>query len=191
MKTKLLIVILILMISQTFGNSAMGKNPVVKYEVIIRTSEGTVRAWVSAVKTKNMLKDDRVYWGYYMNGLFCKQGELEGRPLNGKFCRYDVKDNILESGNFKQGLKEGLWKNLSSDGVLTESDEYRDGVLHGERVIYKNGKADVLEKYRKGILKGKPKHLNVIESPKDKKRWKGYTELHKVLKRVTQRKNKK
>jgi antitoxin component YwqK of YwqJK toxin-antitoxin module len=171
MKAKLLMATIILIFIQLSGVASTRKIQKRDYEVIIKTNEGTERAWVSGKKTRIRLNDDRIYCGYFLNGLFCKQGELEGKPLNGKFCRYDSKENILESGNYKHGLKDGLWKNLSSGGALIEKSEYRQGMLNGERVIYKNGKSDVLEKYKRGILKGKPKYLNaqiVKDKGKDK-----------------------
>lgn len=169
MQTKLLLTILIFILCQSAGIAGTRRIAVNKYEIILKTSEGTIRSWVSAEKKRISLKPDRFYYGYYLNGLFCKQGELQGKPLNGKFSRYDLKDNILESGQFKHGLKEGLWKSLSSGGNLTEIKEYKKGVPDGQRVIYKNGKPDILEKYRKGKLIGKPEYLN---PSKVRKNWK-------------------
>jgi|GEM_PF-2011789 len=161
------------------------KNRGREYEVIVSAGNGTtVRAGVLTGKVRISLKPDRYYWGYYLNGLFCKQGELEGKPLNGRFSRYDMKDNILESGVFRKGLKTGLWKNLSEEGTLTETGEYRKGVLHGEKVIYKEGKPERLEIYRKGILKGKPKNLNSKKevTPVQKKKKKDM--ISRIKKRV-------
>lgn len=159
MKTKLIITT-ILILSQFAGISQPQSPDISKYEIILRTSEGTIRTWVSGENKKISSKPDRFYYGYYMSGLFCKQGELQGKPLNGEFRRYDLKDNIIESGHFKYGLKTGLWKHLSPGGTLIENSEYRKGLLCGEHLIYKNGRPEILEKYRKGKLIGKPKSLN-------------------------------
>ena len=121
MRTRLLIMILIVILSQFTGTSFAQKMSVSNYEIILRTSEGTIRAWVTDKKKKIREKPDRQYCGYYLNQLFCKQGELQGKPLHGKYLRYDLKDNILESGNFNYGLKQGVWKQLSPEGMLTET----------------------------------------------------------------------
>ena len=169
MRTQLLITILIVILSLANGTSFAQKMSVSNYEIILRTGEGTIRTWVTDKKKRIRERPDRQYCGYYMNQLFCKQGELQGKPLNGKYCRYDPKDNILESGNFNYGLKQGVWKQLSPDGMLTETCQYREGILWGERLIYKNGKPDILEKYYKGKLIGKPKYLNPEIDPKNRK----------------------
>jgi antitoxin component YwqK of YwqJK toxin-antitoxin module len=165
MQIKQLITTIILVLCQLIGMAGSKS----KQEIILRTNEGTMRIQVSGENNRISLRSDRFYYGYYLSGLFCKQGELQGKPLNGAFRRYDLKDNIVESGNFKYGLKTGLWKQLTSGGALTETTEYCKGQLGGQRVIYKSGKPDILEKYRKGKLIGKPKSLNPVISPKVKK----------------------
>ncbi|HEY3390348.1 MAG TPA: hypothetical protein VGK38_12290 [Prolixibacteraceae bacterium] len=109
---------------------------------------------------------------------------MQGKPLNGEFRRYDLKDNILESGQFKFGLKDGLWKQLTPDGILTETSEYQKGLLHRQHTIYKKGKPDILEKYRKGKLEGKPKYLNQLTPQKngDGKNVKKKNLFHKLFK---------
>ena len=168
-RTHLLVMNVLVILSLIPGTSFAQKVSVSNYEIILRTSEGTIRARVTNKKKKIREKPDRQYCGYYLNQLFCKQGELQGKPLNGKYLRYDPKDNILESGNFNFGLKQGVWKQLSPEGLLTETCQYREGILWGERLIYKNGKPDILEGYKNGKLVGKPKYLNPEIDPKNRK----------------------
>lgn len=166
MQTKLLITIIIFVFGQFAGIAGTKKKPISKYEIIIKTSEGTIRTWVPVEKIRIRPKLDRFYYGYYLNELFYKQGELQGKPVNGEFRRYDLKDNIIESGNCEYGLRVGLWKNITAGGAITETREYHKGLMYGHRIIYKNGKPDILEKYRKGRLIGKPKSLNSLIVPK-------------------------
>ena len=185
MQTKLLITTIIFMLSQFIGIASPKRNATASYEIILRTSEGTSRMWVSGENKRIIPKSDRFYYGYYLGGLFSKQGELQGKPLNGKFQRYDPKDNILVSGQFKDGLKTGLWKHLNPGGALTETTEYRKGLLYGARVIYKNGNPDILEKYREGQLIGKPKSLNppIPTQKSEGKSGKIKNWFHKLIKR--------
>jgi hypothetical protein len=166
MRTKLLITIIIFVFCQFVGIAGTKKTPMSKYEIIVKTSEGTIRTWVLVKKIRIKPKLDRFYYGYYLNELFYKQGELQGKPVNGEFRRYDLKDNIIESGNCEYGLKIGLWKKLASGGAITETSEYHKGLMHGHRMIYKNGMPDIREKYRNGKMKRKPKYLNPIKTPK-------------------------
>ncbi len=191
MQIKLLITTLIFILSQFPGIAVTQRITKSQYEVILRTSEGTIRTWVSARGKRISPKSDRFYYGYYLNGLFCKQGELQGKPLNGEFHRYDLKDNILESGQFRYGLKDGLWRQLTPDGTLTETCEYQKGLLNGQRMIYKNGKPDLKEKYRKGKLIGKLKYPDPLIAQK-----KGETKIekmknlfHKLIKRKDKKSN--
>ena len=169
MQTKLLIATFVLILSQFAGIAGSKENKISNYEIIIRTSDGTICTRVLCEKKRINLKPDRFYYGYYLNRLFYKQGELQGKPLNGKFSRYDMNENIIESGYFKVGLKVGLWKELSAQGALTETKEYRKGILCGKRIIYKNSTPDIREKYRKGKLIGKPKLLNPLTVPQKSK----------------------
>jgi len=173
MQAKLLITIIIFVLVQFAGIAGTKKKPMSKYEIIVKTSEGTIRTWVPVEKIKIKPKLDRFYYGYYLNELFYKQGELQGKPVNGEFRRYDLKDNIIESGNYKYGLRIGLWKKLASGGAIIETSEYHKGLIRGHRIIYKNGMPDIREKYRNGKMKRKPKYLNPIKTPKKGKDKKG------------------
>jgi hypothetical protein len=191
MQIKLLITTLVFILSQSSGIAVTQRITKSKYEVILRTNEGTIRTWVSAEKKGIRPKPDRFYYGYYLQGLFCKQGELQGKPLNGEFQRYDLKDNILESGRFRYGLKEGLWRQLAPDGTLTESSEYKKGLLNGQRIIYKNGKPNLQEKYKRGKLIGKPKYLNpLIEQERGETKIEKIKKMfHKLIKRKDNKSN--
>ena len=156
------IAILIWILSQSIGITKAQYVPLSTYEIVLKSGDGTIRIWVSDEKKRIKVTPDHQYYGYYMNQLFCKQGEIEGKPLNGKYLRYDLKDNILESGEFKFGLKDGIWKQLSPEGFLTETKQFCHGELCGERVIYINGKPDTQEKYSNGKLIGKPLKLNPV-----------------------------
>lgn len=165
MQTKLLILVLLFIVNQFTGISSSNANPKTPSEIIIRNSKGTICTWVSADKRRINLKTDRFYYGYHLNELFFKQGVLQGKPLNGTFDRYDRDGNIIESGHFKYGLKHGLWKQLSPKGYITQTEEYRNGMLCGKRVVYKNGMPEFQEHYRKGHLIGKSKLLNPLPKP--------------------------
>lgn len=165
MQIKLLIPTLLFIVSQFAGMTSSNANPKTPSEIIIRNSQGTICTWVSGEKRRIKLKTNRFYYGYHLSQLFFKQGVLQGKPLNGTFARYDRDGNIIELGHFKYGLKHGLWKQLSPKGHITQTEEYRKGMLCGKRVVYKNGMPEFQEHYRKGYLIGKPKLLNPLPKP--------------------------
>lgn len=131
-------------------------------EVIIKSDSGIIKASVSVEDMDIDFLNDRIYSCYFQNKIYCTQGEIVGKPLNGKFSRYDIHDNLLESGYYMSGLKAGIWKKFSIDGFLTETCQYRGGLPDGRRIIYKDGKPDISEKYRMGKIIGKPINLNSV-----------------------------
>lgn len=150
-------------------SAAPGIKPSSTHEVILKTKEGTICTWTCDKVKKVSLKNYRIYYGIYLNELFYKQGVLQGDPLNGKFNRYDLTYNVVETGNFRYGLKTGMWKHLAADGQLTETTNYRNGVLCGKRTLYENGVPVLIEKYRRGRITGKPKSLNAAKVLTNKK----------------------
>jgi antitoxin component YwqK of YwqJK toxin-antitoxin module len=184
MQIKLLIITFVFILSQFPGIAGSKGNAISNYEIIIKTNEGIICTWVSGNKKRIRLKTNRFYYGYYLNRLVSKQGELQGKPLNGKFCRYDLNENIIESGNFKDGLKDGVWKQFSSGGALTETSEYQNGMLCGLRVIYKNSNPNMTEKYRNGKLIGKPKNLNssIVQKKGEENSVKKKSMFHRLFK---------
>lgn len=71
-----------------------------------------------------------------------KNGEFEieyrgGKPYNGKICKTDFfTDNVECEGEYKEGLKNGIWKN--GDSFVT----YTNNVKNGEAQLYSDGRLE-------------------------------------------------
>ncbi len=66
--------------------------------------------------------------------LFLKESE---KPYTGKsLCIWDINNTVWYEGNYKDGLKEGLWTFYNIDSTKKSEINYRDGKMNGVRLIY-------------------------------------------------------
>lgn len=101
---------------------------------------------------------------------------FDGKLLNGEYSVYDRMNNkLIEKGVYKNGLKQGTWKEWYIDGTLKTVAHYKKGKVRGEIKYYdesgkfiqsqeeeKKNKKDKKEKKEK-----KTKKEKVDESKKD------------------------
>jgi len=55
-------------------------------------------------------------------------------PENGLWRYYDKNGNLLSTGRFKDGLKEGEWKWFNAQGTLLKTENYVSGKKHGLQI---------------------------------------------------------
>ncbi len=79
-----------------------------------------------------------------------KNGELDG--LNVVY----YKNNIKEIGHWKDGKQNGLFQMYTEDGILIDSDTFKDGERDGltEQFYNDTGKLRVSANYKNGVLDG-------------------------------------
>ena len=66
--------------------------------------------------------------------LFLKGSD---KPYTGKsLCIWDINNTVWYEGNYKDGLKEGLWTFYSIDSTKRSEINYKNGKMHGVRKIY-------------------------------------------------------
>ena len=77
----------------------------------------------------------------------CTSRNTVEQTVNGQTEQYQI--------DKKTGLKDGEASKVDSSGHIFEAATYRQGELHGERVLYHdNGTPEIVEKYDNGILNG-------------------------------------
>jgi len=106
-------------------------------------------------------KIDGVFYTYSKEGLLYDQSNYKNNLKHGTSIVYDYKpDNtqyISEKGNYKNGKKNGLFEyfdyyfNIKTNRygkklILTASENYKDGYLHGEWLDYNHEKGFLLIK---------------------------------------------
>lgn len=98
------------------------------------------------------VKSDTLYYFWAKSGkVQSTQGGYYGRLLNGDY-NITVSNKLTISGQFKNGLKHGVWKEWENNRIIS-SFSWRKGLLHGKFSTYDdNGKPENSGKYRKGKL---------------------------------------
>jgi effector-binding domain-containing protein len=125
------------------------------HKVTVHYPGHTVTAHVEPVE-KISVSSNRLYYWFSGNQVNITEGGYSGKPLNGSYeDLYDNK-NLKESGNFEDGLKTGLWKSWTEEGLLINEFTFRKGAKNGPYVKY-DVKGKVMEKgtYQDDLLNGR------------------------------------
>jgi len=94
--------------------------------------------------TKPELK--KTYTWYINNTIQITQGNYSGKLLHGTYTKYYCKTNQLaEKGVYKYGLKEGIWQEWNSNGMLRSNILYKKGFKEGVALFY-DSLGNVVEK---------------------------------------------
>ncbi len=62
--------------------------------------------------------------------------------------------NIFKNGKFKDGKKEGFWREYNGDGSLGKKEHFKEGKLDGRSEYYYIGGQSIIENYIDGKLNG-------------------------------------
>ncbi|MCC7503563.1 MAG: hypothetical protein IT229_13605 [Flavobacteriales bacterium] len=90
-----------------------------------------------------------VYRAYFPDGrplIFAVYG-MNG--LHGDWSEYDEQGRITVKGQYRDGLRDGVWA-FRGEGIV---GHYKKGLKHGKWKYYENGRVVGIEKFRKGELK--------------------------------------
>lgn len=91
---------------------------------------------------------------------------LNPKP-NGKYTRTCDKQ-VVETGTFTNGEKDGEWKSFSKEGTVVKIIHYSNGILNGEVLFnYANGKKKLTGNFSNGLKNG----YWSFYSPEDKIQW--------------------
>ena len=63
--------------------------------------------------------------------------------------------DIFQNGEFKDGMKEGYWREYDSDGSLGKKEHFRKGELHGRSEYHYINGQKIIENYIDGKLNGR------------------------------------
>ena len=88
--------------------------------------------FIAVVNSKTICDD---LDGKSRNGvLFLKESK---KPYTGKsLCIWDINNTVWYEGNYKDGLKEGVWTFYNIDSTKKSEINYENGKMHGVRLIY-------------------------------------------------------
>lgn len=89
--------------------------------------EGTI-----ILKTKIKPNSKSLYYWFDQAKIHTTQGAYSGYLLDGDYIEFSYpENNILLKGNFKRGLKHGMWIGWYSNGIIKSMNRWSNGSLNG------------------------------------------------------------
>ena len=149
----MLLIVLVVCCNAATAQSYVDK--MLSHQITVHYPDHTVVATVKPTGTVQMHSEATYHWftGTQINST---QGGYSGKLLNGTYHDFYLHKNLKEAGVFKNGLKTGLWKSWSEDGVLKDEFTYNDGLRNGAYLKYDAvGKVNELGTYHHNLLNGK------------------------------------
>ncbi|WP_281239381.1 toxin-antitoxin system YwqK family antitoxin [Flavobacterium praedii] len=101
-------------------------------------------------------KANKVYYWFKGGAIHSAQGDFGGDLLNEVFLKTYHSNQIAEKGNFKNGLKVGIWKTWHPNGSLESTQKWSRGLRTGMYNKYdKNGLIEESGCYKNDKKQGK------------------------------------
>lgn len=148
---------------------------------IKRISDANFRYEFYTTDKQIKIKDHKVYYWFKGGAIHSAESGIAGTLLDDKFVKMYHSNQLAEQGQFKEGLKVGIWKTWHSNGIIQTVLKWKKGLKYGDYSRYdengtlaetgtytkdlKNGKWINFEKkdtlvYKKGILEIKKQKLS-------------------------------
>jgi hypothetical protein len=113
---------------------------------------------IAVVKPTDMVstQSDATYFWFSGNQINTTQGGYSGKLLNGEYQDFYLNKNLKEKGFFDRGLKTGLWKNWTDNGILKDAFTFKNGIKNGSYIKYDTiGRVMQKGHYKQDLLSGK------------------------------------
>lgn len=131
----------------------------------IRDSQFKCDFYISFSDKEVKYEDTLHYHWFKAQQIHVTQGNSSGRVLNGEFTKFYLSGQMAEQGEFKKGLKDGVWKTWFESGNLKSIYNYKEGIIKGDYMLF-NEAGDVRES---GKIKKGEKEIDEEELEKDEK----------------------
>jgi hypothetical protein len=96
-------------------------------KVRITQPDKIILAGIQPVSPDPSVKPGLFYYWYSAGAIHSTQGGFSGKLLNGQYTEYYPDKNLKEQGNFKKGLKDGVWNYWNQDGTLSGTATWKRG----------------------------------------------------------------
>lgn len=161
---------------QNISNQRMFRDLVVTNYVTQAIGDTVYKFHVKMVEDNSHHMAKRYHW-FHQGKLRSTVGSHAGKLLHGPLEKFDRDGNLLEKGEFAQGLKEGDWlwwypngfvarqcswrrgwqtgtfNEYHANGSLYRTGKYKKDKLHGSLTLYNSeGGVDFVERYKRGVL---------------------------------------
>jgi hypothetical protein len=115
-----------------------------------------IRAVINTQAKPKISIGKRYFW-YDNTSIHETKAGYSGYLLDGDYKEFTYPGNdLLESGSFTSGLKNGLWTYWYENNEIRELSKWKHGKLNGKKYFYGyGGHLDTIETYKRGYLKHK------------------------------------
>lgn len=101
-------------------------------------------------------RTNKIYFWFKGGLIHNSQAGISGELLHDKFIKMYHSNQLAEQGEFKNGLKVGLWKTWHPNGVIQTTQHWNNGLKSGKYFRYdENGMVAEKGSYYGGIMTGK------------------------------------
>jgi len=85
--------------------------------------------------------EKKVFYSWYRNGIKAEEISLENGVPNGAYRRWGITGFVIESGSYKDSLREGKWTSFAKEKTPYMQGFYKKGLKQGKWTIFnENGK---------------------------------------------------
>lgn len=123
---------------------------------IKRISDANFRYEFYTSDKKIKIKDHKTYYWFKGGAIHSAESGIAGALLTDKFVKMYHSNQLAEQGEFKNGLKVGLWKTWHPNGKIESTLKWKKGFKSGLFVRYdENGFLAETGKYNNDLKTGK------------------------------------
>jgi hypothetical protein len=98
----------------------------------------------------------RFYYWYKSQEVHHSQNNYSGELLNGPYVKYYPNNQLIVKGDFKKGLKSGIWTSWHVNGLVSEVAKWKKGRKTG-KYVKRDSTGTIVNygSYKKGLKSGK------------------------------------
>lgn len=127
-----------------------------QFNIIVNYSDYTVKTQILKENKKTSPNADLTYAWYTSQKIIETKGGFDGKLIHGYYRAFYLNDQLKESGEYRFGVKNSLWKSWYPDGKLKEITRWRRGIKTGEFSLYNDdGRIMVKGRFKEGKLHGR------------------------------------
>jgi hypothetical protein len=126
-----------------------------------RFSDSNFRYEFSVTEKTVIPRSGTIYYWFKGGAVHHAQSGVGGQLLDGRYTKAYHSNNIAEQGNFKVGLKAGIWKTWHSNGMVATVESYKKGVKNGKFDKF-DAKGELIEKGYYKADKKKGRWVNLV-----------------------------
>lgn len=106
--------------------------------VYVQYTDSLLETFCYRGEKKIRTKDDLFYYWYAAQDIKHTRGAYGGKILHGTFTMFYYNKDLRSKGQFKYGLKKGIWKSWYQGGEIKSKEKWKAGRLVGKAFYYSN-----------------------------------------------------